>query len=102
MEDHRTGLLERIDQFPSPNVDEPNGQIKISDLTRNLPLLEVRQSMHDRSVRELKQIEKALESMEDGTYGICDECGERIPLARLRTKPHAILCVKCKSNLENR
>ena len=45
----------------------------------------------------LGQIETSLERIEDGTYGICDECGARLPKARLRAIPYAACCVKCAS-----
>jgi DnaK suppressor protein len=40
--------------------------------------------------------------MDAGTYGICDMCGDRIPVARLEALPYAELCVKCKSRGERR
>ena len=46
---------------------------------------------------ELAQIEAALRRIEEGTYGICEVCGEPIPLKRLRFLPYATKCVKCKS-----
>ena len=43
----------------------------------------------------LDLIELALERIEDGTYGDCDECGSKIPKARLNALPYAPHCVKC-------
>jgi DnaK suppressor protein len=43
----------------------------------------------------LDLIELALERIEDGTYGECDECGSKIPKARLNALPYAPHCVKC-------
>jgi DnaK suppressor protein len=48
----------------------------------------------------LGAIELALERIEDGTYGQCDECGVRIPKARLNAIPYAAVCVKCAGHLE--
>ncbi|HEX5443137.1 MAG TPA: TraR/DksA family transcriptional regulator [Pirellulales bacterium] len=48
----------------------------------------------------LELIEMALERIEDGTYGECDECGVKIPKARLNALPYAPLCVKCAGQLE--
>lgn len=45
----------------------------------------------------LDQIEAALERIEDGVYGECEECGVRIPKARLNAIPYATSCVKCAS-----
>ena len=48
----------------------------------------------------LAQIEASLERIEEGTYGQCEECGARIPKARLNAVPYAAMCVKCASELE--
>ncbi len=43
----------------------------------------------------LDAIERALEKIEEGSYGVCDECGGKIPKGRLRVIPYASRCVKC-------
>ena len=48
----------------------------------------------------LESIEAALERVEDGTYGHCEECGAKIPKARLNAIPYTALCVKCASHNE--
>ncbi len=48
----------------------------------------------------LGQIETALERIEDGNYGQCEECGARIPKTRLNALPYAALCVKCAQKEE--
>jgi DnaK suppressor protein len=48
----------------------------------------------------LGRIEAALERIEDGTYGICEECGVKIPKKRLNAIPFAAMCVKCASQYE--
>jgi DnaK suppressor protein len=48
----------------------------------------------------LGQIDAALEKIADGTYGSCEECGGRIPKARLEIIPDTPFCVKCASMLE--
>lgn len=49
----------------------------------------------------LELVEAALERIEDGTYGDCEECGAKIPKARLTAIPYASLCVKCASEQEH-
>ena len=49
---------------------------------------------------ELQEIEEALERIDDGTFGICDECDKVIPKTRLNAIPWALLCVTCKSKEE--
>lgn len=40
-------------------------------------------------------LQRALEKLEQGSYGICDGCGEPIPAARLRAMPGSALCIPC-------
>jgi DnaK suppressor protein len=46
--------------------------------------------------RELLQIERALEKMRENTYGECEVCSTKIPLARLQALPYATMCIKCQ------
>ena len=48
----------------------------------------------------LEKIESALERIEDGTFGDCEECGVKIPKTRLNAIPYAPTCVKCAEQLE--
>ena len=48
----------------------------------------------------LRQIERALDKIEEGTYGICDITGEEIPLARLEAIPYATMTVKAQEKFE--
>ncbi len=52
--------------------------------------------------RLLQETEDALRKFEQGTYGICANCGRPIPLERLEALPHATLCVQCKRLQEAR
>jgi DnaK suppressor protein len=45
--------------------------------------------------RILARTERALAKLDDGTYGICDACGDSIPAGRLRALPEGVLCLKC-------
>ncbi len=48
----------------------------------------------------LRQIERALDKIDDGTYGICDITGEEIPMPRLEAVPYATMTVKAQEKLE--
>jgi DnaK suppressor protein len=54
----------------------------------------------DREREKLRNIDEALLKLEEGEYGICEECEEEIPLGRLKVVPFARFCVKCKSDIE--
>lgn len=44
---------------------------------------------------EISRINRALIRMEEGLYGECEDCGERIPLERLKARPFSTRCVRC-------
>ena len=48
----------------------------------------------------LEAIEHALRQAQEGTYGICERCGQPIDPARLEALPEATLCIKCKAIVE--
>lgn len=50
----------------------------------------------------LDKIDRALEKIEEGTYGICESCGQPIEAARLKALPSAVLCLKDKAAEERR
>jgi DnaK suppressor protein len=45
----------------------------------------------------LEDVDRALQKLEDGTYGICDSCGAEIPPERLEARPWSVLCVDCSA-----
>ncbi len=48
----------------------------------------------------LREIDEALKRIEDRSYGKCEDCGKKIPVARLKAKPHAKYCIECKRQEE--
>jgi DnaK suppressor protein len=45
----------------------------------------------------LARTERALRKLDEGSYGICDDCGEAISPGRMRALPDGVLCLKCAS-----
>ena len=56
---------------------------------------EVLGKIGDIALKEMEQIKMALSKIENGSYGQCNGCGEKIALKRLEAIPHAAKCVKC-------
>jgi DnaK suppressor protein len=50
--------------------------------------------------RELRQIERALARLKQGTYGQCESCGHKIPVGRLNALPYSTLCINCQREME--
>jgi DnaK suppressor protein len=61
--------------------------------------LEKRLTLENRIRQEIASVEHALEKIEKGTYGKCENCGQDIAPERLEALPQATLCVNCKSLL---
>ena len=53
-------------------------------------------SLSETERARLKAVEKALQRVNEGTYGLCEDCVKPIPLARLKVLPFAKLCVSCQ------
>lgn len=56
--------------------------------------------LRDREKFLLNKIEKALDRIADGTFGICEGCDEPISLKRLEARPVTTLCIRCKEEQE--
>lgn len=52
-------------------------------------------SLGQNTVDLLRKVERALARLEDGSYGICESCGQPIPVARLEVLPYSTECVTC-------
>jgi DnaK suppressor protein len=48
----------------------------------------------------LDKIQRALERLDNGTFGICEECDEQISIKRLEARPETTLCIRCKEEQE--
>ncbi|NUO56676.1 MAG: TraR/DksA family transcriptional regulator [Hamadaea sp.] len=53
-------------------------------------------------LERINQVERALERLDEGSYGWCERCGNPIPVERLAAFPSATLCVTCKQLEERR
>lgn len=59
-------------------------------------------SLANSILERITQVERALERLDEGSYGWCERCGDAIPVERLAAFPSATLCVKCKQLEERR
>ena len=56
--------------------------------------------IRDRERKLIGKIQEALERIENGTFGICEECGDDIDIERLKARPVTTLCIECKRRQE--
>jgi len=59
-------------------------------------------TLEENSEHVLAEIDAALGRIEDGTYGVCTNCGTQIPEERLEARPWATLCIDCQRSREGR
>jgi DnaK suppressor protein len=67
------------------------------DAARASAAVDTHANLIDRAENRLRMIEEALARVDDGTYGICADCGDEIGLERLKVLPFAVRCVDCES-----
>jgi DnaK suppressor protein len=82
-------MSQEDDAFPDP-LDRA-----MSESTRTIEL-----KKRDRERKLIQKILKAIRKVEDNSYGTCEECGDEISEERLRVRPEATLCIKCKEEQE--
>ena len=72
----------------------------IGDEAANIYNKQVLLSLSENERMRLQEVDESLDRIENGTYGICEECGGPISLKRLEVRPVAKYCVPCKTKLE--
>jgi DnaK suppressor protein len=96
--DHeRTQALARVREYRSDQEQEttpPPGDEM--DAARSLAEIETHATLIERVEDRLKAIDFAFDRLDRGLYGICAQCGEEIPLERLKALPFAAYCVDCQ------
>ncbi len=79
---------------PKENFPDPTDRASL-EADRNFML-----RIRDREHKLIKKIKKALDRIENGTFGICETCGEEISLKRLKARPVTTQCIECKTKEE--
>ena len=81
-------------------VENEDPSIILADVSSDNSRHEMELRMLTEEGNVLQLIEDALQRLADGEYGRCQECGEMISEGRLKIRPYAVFCVKCKSRHE--
>jgi DnaK suppressor protein len=88
-DDTVSDMTDTKDNFPDP-TDRAS-----LEADRNFML-----RIRDREHKLIKKIRGALDRIENGTYGMCDSCGEDITTQRLKARPVTTQCIDCKTKEE--
>ncbi len=78
------------------NIPDPNDRATVES-GRSFEL-----RIRDRERKLLSKIEAALDRVDEGEFGVCDDCGEDIGLKRLEARPVTTLCIDCKTVQEQK
>jgi len=70
------------------------------DMSQSIFDREMDASVREQIERRLKDVDRALQKVEEGTYGVCDDTGEEIPRGRLEAVPEAIRTVEAQQRFE--
>ena len=94
-EENRGSLEDETAELVSGSADQHMADTATETLDR-----EIDYTLEENSEHVLAAIDAALARIEDGTYGICVNCGAQIPEERLEARPWAPLCIDCKRREE--
>ena len=62
---------------------------------------EISSQLAELEARELAQVERAVNQLKRGSYGLCESCEKRIPVPRLNALPYSTLCIECQREMEH-
>lgn len=101
LESERKHLLQELEQLlasahPTDERREGSPFGKREEEATETSELEKRLALEQRTRGLLAEVEHALQKFEEGTYGLCDKCGQPILRERLEALPQASLCLQCK------
>ena len=95
LEAERNELTEKSIQ--RPDIDTEGDEI---DEIQGNQLIEMQNQLNTRNHAKLHQINDALKRIDDKTYGVCQDCEEKIPEKRLLANPYFLTCVSCAEERE--
>ncbi len=102
LEEELARLLGHVGKRRERQGHRKGANLDRDDLAHNFALRERQLAVNDVEQTRLKQIERALERIAGGTYGLCAGCGEAIPPERLEIIPYATLCIHCQQEKDDK
>jgi len=98
------GLNDVAEPHPAGGRDLPVSEVETSPAdkatVRLLNDLALEAAGHNAA--QMQVLRQALVKFEDGSYGLCEECGNDIGYSRLQARPEARLCIACQTRFEKR
>ena len=94
--DRRNGLSSSITEVSDAFDPKDSADMAATHCDRELS-----QTFRLRSLRLIEEILSALQRIEEGEFGVCEECSEPIGLNRMKAHPTTVLCIDCKKRQES-
>jgi len=101
LESRKAQIIKNIDSVNS-ELNQLNG-LELNDEGDHAAINNnsvVESAIVEQQQKELQEIDKALDKIANGEYGICEMCEDEIGFQRLKVKPHAIYCIDCREIAE--
>jgi DnaK suppressor protein len=102
MLEQRLRALENMEAPPSQDAGLPVPEVESSPLDRATVRLlnDLSREAADHHAAEVQVLRHALAKFADGSYGLCENCGQAIGASRLLARPEARLCIACQTRAE--
>lgn len=98
----RAEILNKADAFKNGPIVESTGQGDEGDMAVSELSLSMTLRLQERQTQLLQKIDHALGKIEEGSFGLCEQCEEPLNINRLRARPVATLCIACKEEQESK
>ena len=95
-------LLNKGNEIVAHLIGSTDGSSDLIDQANYETDRSFRLRMRDRESNLIRKINQSLSRIEDGSFGICEVCGEEISIKRLKARPVATYCIACKNEMEAR
>jgi DnaK suppressor protein len=99
LEEERASLLEELEGYGADPYSERIDRMGVDDNFADSAAATAERSeilaFVDKARERLAAVDMAIARMDEGTYGVCVDCGAQIPEARLEARPLSIRCVQC-------
>ncbi|KAA3637080.1 MAG: TraR/DksA family transcriptional regulator [Armatimonadetes bacterium] len=103
LDNERTALVRQLKELGADERGELTGEMEFEDAFADAGAATAERNetltIIENLKTELDDIDAALVQLAEGTYGICVDCGEPIPVARLEFRPNSVRCVSCKASV---
>lgn len=100
LEAERRRLMAELERLAVTEQENPGYSTHIADDATEVFENAKNQALRQNLQRLLGQVNDALAKFDQGTYGLCEVCGDTIDRARLKALPYATLCLKCQRQRE--